>query len=149
MINGTYVRTGAYHLVLTFHFLFCIEFFVIYFFLSKALSLSLFRHYFINLFFGTFFFSFLSVGFTEINLTKLDVLSGFPEIKIGRKYMLNGQEVKGMPSSLKDYSDIKVDFEVMPGWTEDVSNIKNFEDLPANCRAYVLRLEELIGVPIR
>ena len=145
----TYEHTGACLVVLTFHFIFCIEFFVIYFFLSKALSLTLFRHYFINLFFGTFFFSFLSVGFTEINLTKLDVLSGFPEIKIGRKYMLNGQEVKGMPSSLKDYSDIKVDFEVMPGWTEDVSNIKNFEDLPANCRAYVLRLEELIGVPIR
>lgn len=89
------------------------------------------------------------IGFTEINLTKLDVLSGFPEVKIGRKYMLNGQEVKGMPSSLKEYSDIKVEFEVMPGWTEDVSNIKDFKDLPVNCQAYVLRLEELIGVPIR
>ena len=94
-------------------------------------------------------FSFLFSGFSEINLTKLDVLSGFPEVKIGRKYMLNGQEVQGMPSSLKDYSDIVVEYEVMPGWTEDVSQIKNFEDLPANCRAYVLRLEELIGVPIR
>ena len=94
-------------------------------------------------------FHLLLTGFTEINLTKLDVLSGFPEVKIGRKYMLNGQEVKGMPSSLKEYSDIKVDFEVMPGWTEDVSNIKNFKDLPVNCQAYVLRLEELIGVPIR
>lgn len=88
-------------------------------------------------------------GFTEINLTKLDVLSGFPEVKIGRAYTLNGQSVKGMPSSLREYSDIKVEYEVMPGWTEDVSNIKNFEDLPANCQAYVLRLEELIGVPIR
>ena len=88
-------------------------------------------------------------GFTEINLTKLDVLSGFPEVKIGRAYTLNGQPVTGMPSSLREYSDIKVEYEVMPGWTEDVSNIKKFEDLPANCQAYVLRLEELIGVPIR
>ena len=119
------------------------------FLVVNVLSLSLSHSYTISIYFYQFDFLFLSVGFTEINLTKLDVLSGFPEIKIGRKYMLNGQEVKGMPSSLKDYSDIKVDFEVMPGWTEDVSNIKNFEDLPANCRAYVLRLEELIGVPIR
>eukprot|EP00596_Hydrurales_sp_CCMP1899_P003787 CAMPEP_0119041920 /NCGR_PEP_ID=MMETSP1177-20130426/14210_1 /TAXON_ID=2985 /ORGANISM="Ochromonas sp, Strain CCMP1899" /LENGTH=470 /DNA_ID=CAMNT_0007008347 /DNA_START=76 /DNA_END=1485 /DNA_ORIENTATION=- len=88
-------------------------------------------------------------GFSEINLTKLDVLSGFAEVKIGTKYMLNGQEVKGMPSSLNTYAAIEVQYEVMPGWTEDVSNIKNFDDLPKNCKAYVLRLEELTGVPIR
>lgn len=88
-------------------------------------------------------------GFTEINLTKLDVLSGFPEVKIGQKYMLNGKEVEGMPASLAEYSSIVVQYEVMPGWTEDVSAVKKFEDLPANCQAYVLRLEELIGVPIR
>jgi adenylosuccinate synthase len=57
-------------------------------------------------------------GFSEINLTKLDVLSGFPEVKIGTKYMLNGQEVKGMPSSLNTYAAIEVQYEVMPGWTE-------------------------------
>jgi adenylosuccinate synthase len=77
------------------------------------------------------------------------VLSGFPEVKIGQKYMLNGKEVEGMPASLAEYSSIVVQYEVMPGWTEDVSAIKKFEDLPANCQAYVLRLEELIGVPIR
>jgi adenylosuccinate synthase len=37
----------------------------------------------------------------------------------------------------------------MPGWTEDISKVTKFEDLPANCQAYVLRLEELIGVHIR
>ena len=88
-------------------------------------------------------------GFTEINLTKLDVLSGFPEVKIGQKYTLNGKEVEGMPASLAEYSSIVVEYEVMPGWTEDVSAVKKFEDLPVNCQAYVLRLEELIGVPIR
>lgn len=77
------------------------------------------------------------------------MLSGFPEVKIGQKYTLDGKEVEGMPASLAEYSSIVVEYEVMKGWTEDVSTVKRFEDLPANCQAYVLRLEELIGVPIR
>lgn len=77
------------------------------------------------------------------------MLSGFPEVKIGQKYTLDGKEVDGMPASLAEYSSIVVEYEVMKGWTEDVSTVKRFEDLPANCQAYVLRLEELIGVPIR
>jgi adenylosuccinate synthase len=88
-------------------------------------------------------------GFSEINLTKLDVLTGFPEVKIGKRYMFNGEEVHGMPSSLRQYAQVQMDYEVMPGWTEDVSKVKRFEDLPKNCQAFVLRLEELIGVPIK
>jgi adenylosuccinate synthase len=87
-------------------------------------------------------------GFSDVNLTKLDVLSGFPMVKIGKRYMLDGKEVKGMPSSLSDYGNIVIDYEVMPGWTEDVSNIKTFAALPPNCQAFVNRLEELIEVPI-
>ena len=88
-------------------------------------------------------------GFSEINLTKLDVLTGFHEVKIGKRYLLKGEEVTGMPSSLREYAQVVMEYEVMPGWTEDISKVKRFEDLPANCQAYVLRLEELIGVPIR
>jgi len=76
-------------------------------------------------------------GFTEINLTKLDVLSGFKEVKIGVRYTLNGKEVHGMPSSLLDYAKVVVDYETMPGWNEDISKVKRFEDLPVNCQAYV------------
>jgi adenylosuccinate synthase len=56
-------------------------------------------------------------GFTEINLTKLDVLTGFPEIKIGVKYLHgpNKEEVIGMPASLRKYSEIEVEYETMPG----------------------------------
>ena len=88
-------------------------------------------------------------GFTVINLTKLDVLTGFDEIKIGKRYMLGNEEVHDMPASLRQYAQVTMDYETMPGWKEDISKIKQFEDLPANCQAYVLRLEELIGVPIR
>lgn len=88
-------------------------------------------------------------GFSAINLTKLDVLTGFEELKIGAKYLVDGKEIKGMPASLKKYSDVKVVYETMPGWTEDISQVKSFNELPANCRAYVTRLEELLGMPIR
>ena len=88
-------------------------------------------------------------GFTAINLTKLDVLTGFSEVKIGKRYLVNGKEVKGMPAALKTYSDVKVEYEVMPGWTEDISRAKTFDELPPNCQAYVIRLEQLLGVPIK
>jgi len=74
---------------------------------------------------------------------------GFDEIKIGVKYKVDGVEVDGMPSSLDQYSRVEVQYETMPGWTEDISKAQRFEDLPVNCRAYVLRLEQLIGVPVR
>jgi adenylosuccinate synthase len=88
-------------------------------------------------------------GFTEVNLTKLDVLTGFDEVKIGVKYVLNGKEIKYMPSSLVEYSNVVVEYESMPGWKEDISKAKKFEDLPLACQTYVLRLEELMGVHIR
>ena len=54
-----------------------------------------------------------------------------------------------MPASLRTYSNVTVEYETMPGWTEDISKVRNFDDLPANCKAYILRVEELVGVPIR
>jgi len=88
-------------------------------------------------------------GLTELNLTKLDVLTGFPEVKIGVAYVHDSKVLTSMPASLRVYSGVTTQYEVMPGWTEDISKVKSFDDLPANCKAYVLRLEELIGVPIR
>lgn len=88
-------------------------------------------------------------GFTHINLTKLDVLTGFKEIQIGVEYTHKGHVVSTMPASLKQYSEITMKYEVMPGWDEDISKARTFSDLPPNCQAYVLRLEQLIGVPIR
>jgi len=88
-------------------------------------------------------------GFTHLNLTKLDVLTGLPEIKLGVKYILNGQELTEMPGSLKDYQDVVVEYEVLPGWTEDISRARNFTELPKAAQDYVLRIEELLKVKIR
>lgn len=91
-------------------------------------------------------------GFTNINLTKVDILTGFDAIKIGVQYRnLKTNEIIAdrVPADLKEYSEYAVEYETMPGWQDDISNIRDFDKLPENCRNYILRLEELIGVPVR
>lgn len=94
-------------------------------------------------------YSLLINGFDDLNLTKLDVLTGFPEIQIGTKYKLHGQEIHYMPSSLQEYAQVEVEYETMPGWTEDIAKCKTFQELPENCQRYVKRLEELLGHEIK
>lgn len=88
-------------------------------------------------------------GFTHLNLTKLDVLTGLPEIKLGVKYMLNGVELDEMPASLREFSECDVVYETYPGWTEDISRCTHFDELPLNAQQYVLRIEQLLKVKVR
>mmetsp|Transcript_48011 Transcript_48011/g.71165 ORF Transcript_48011/g.71165 Transcript_48011/m.71165 type:complete len:557 (+) Transcript_48011:113-1783(+) len=94
-------------------------------------------------------YSTLVNGFTSINLTKLDVLTGLDTIKLGKAYKYNGEYLDTMPASLKVMGKIEVEYETLPGWKEDISQVKNFEDLPVNAQRYVLRVQELLGVPVR
>jgi adenylosuccinate synthase len=87
-------------------------------------------------------------GIESINLTKLDVLTGFKSIKIGIHYKLNGEKISFIPSSLEDFENVEVEYEEMPGWDEDITKAKKFSDLPANCQDYVKRLEEILEVPV-
>lgn len=87
-------------------------------------------------------------GLTSINLTKLDVLSSFEKIKIGVKYLYQGNELLSFPSNLQVLADLEVEYIEMPGWQEDISTVQTFEELPLNAQKYVLKLEELVGVPI-
>ncbi|GMH71291.1 hypothetical protein TrLO_g1920 [Triparma laevis f. longispina] len=90
-------------------------------------------------------------GFTSLNLTKLDVLTGLPEILIGTKYTYKGENLDTMPANLKIMTspDFKVEYETMPGWTEDISTVTKFADLPPNAQKYVHRVQDLLGIPIR
>jgi adenylosuccinate synthase len=88
-------------------------------------------------------------GFTSINLTKVDVLTGLPQIQIGKSYKYKGEYLTGMPASLSVLSDVEVEWETLEGWTEDISMVKTFEELPLNCQKFILRVQELVGVPIR
>jgi len=89
-------------------------------------------------------------GYTLLNLTKVDVLTGFDEIKVAVAYKINGKRITAsMPASLDVLASAEVEYETLPGWKEDISQVTKFENLPENCRNYVIRLEGLLGVPIR
>eukprot|EP00741_Cyanophora_paradoxa_P005149 tig00000863_g4991.t1 len=88
-------------------------------------------------------------GFEYLNLTKLDVLTGVPELKIGVQYKVKGAPLPSVPASVDQLAEVEVEYETMPGWTEDISSCRSFDELPAACQRYVRRIEELIGCPIR
>jgi len=88
-------------------------------------------------------------GYTSINLTKLDILTGLDEIKIAVAYTHNGKRLEMFPASLKVLSEVQVEYITVPGWKEDLSPVKAFDELPENARNYVLKVESLFGVPIR
>eukprot|EP00999_Lentomonas_sp_LEN2_P001026 NODE_202_length_1912_cov_161.187675_g178_i0.p1 GENE.NODE_202_length_1912_cov_161.187675_g178_i0~~NODE_202_length_1912_cov_161.187675_g178_i0.p1 ORF type:complete len:423 (-),score=45.35 NODE_202_length_1912_cov_161.187675_g178_i0:518-1786(-) len=87
-------------------------------------------------------------GLTSIALTKLDVLSGIDEVKICTKYKYQDQVLHHFPNSLNVIDDLDPVYECLPGWTEDIANCKNFADLPVNCKNYIEKIEQLVGVPI-
>ncbi|GLE07645.1 hypothetical protein PINS_up018248 [Pythium insidiosum] len=88
-------------------------------------------------------------GFTEVNLTKLDVLTGLKKVKIGVAYWHQGKKLESMPSNLQVLEESVVEYEELDGWDEDISQCKTFEELPVNAQKYVLRVEELLGTHIK
>ncbi|MEV5833066.1 adenylosuccinate synthase [Nocardia sp. NPDC052112] len=87
-------------------------------------------------------------GITDYFLTKLDVLSSLQRVPICVAYDIDGKRVEQMPTTQTEFHHAKPIYEEMPGWWEDISHVKTFEELPANAQAYVLRLEELSGARI-
>lgn len=87
-------------------------------------------------------------GINSINVTKLDVLTGFKTIKVGVGYELDGEPVHFVPASLADFERVEVKYIDVPGWNEDIAKVKDFKALPKNAQNYILKLEELLEVPI-
>ena len=87
-------------------------------------------------------------GITDYFLTKLDVLSSLDRVPICVAYEVDGERVEQMPTTQTGFHHAKPIFEEMPGWWEDISGARTFEELPANAQAYVHRLEELSGARI-
>ncbi|MFG3523538.1 adenylosuccinate synthase [Nocardia nova] len=87
-------------------------------------------------------------GITDYFLTKLDVLSSLDRVPICVAYEIDGERVEQMPTTQTEFHHAKPIYEEMPGWWEDISGARSFDDLPANARAYVERLEELSGARV-
>jgi len=85
-------------------------------------------------------------GYTSFNLTKLDIMTGIPEIKIGLSYRYKGEKLSSMPGSLEILSKVEVDYITMPGWTHSLAKLRKFEDMPIEAQNYVKKIEELTGV---
>lgn len=88
-------------------------------------------------------------GFTAINLTKLDVLTGLSKLKIGIAYICKGKKLVSFPADLSVLEQCDVQYIEMPGWQQDISGAREFRQLPKNCRKYVLALEKWIGCPVK
>ncbi|MCD4549952.1 MULTISPECIES: adenylosuccinate synthase [unclassified Schaalia] len=87
-------------------------------------------------------------GLTDICLTKLDVLTGYDTIPVCVAYDVDGVRMNEMPMDQTSFHHAIPVYEEMPGWTEDITGIRRYEDLPVNARAYVERLEELCNCRI-
>jgi adenylosuccinate synthase len=85
---------------------------------------------------------------TSICLTKLDVLDGLTSIGICTAYNLNGKLTQVAPLGADQYAQCTAVIEEMPGWTESTVGITDYEKLPANAKAYIARIEALIGVKV-
>jgi len=87
-------------------------------------------------------------GITDFFLTKLDVLSGLEKVPVCVGYDVDGRRVDEMPMTQTDVHHAVPVYEELPGWWEDISRCRTFEDLPAAAQGYVRRLEELAGARV-
>jgi len=87
-------------------------------------------------------------GLSGVALTKLDVLSGMPRLKVCVAYEVDGVRRDQVPLSLEDFEAAKPVFEQVEGWKEDISSAREFGDLPKAARKYVHMLEDVTGVEI-
>ncbi|WP_273483489.1 adenylosuccinate synthase [Desulforamulus ruminis] len=87
-------------------------------------------------------------GLDSLAITKLDVLTGLPVVKLCSGYRYKGEIIREFPASLRELAKCEPVYEEFPGWSEDISNVTRFEDLPANAKRYLERIIELTEVKI-
>ena len=85
---------------------------------------------------------------TELFITKLDVLSGLEELKLCVGYKNSNQVLTDYPYDQNILNTAEPIYETLDGWADDISSIKNFEDLPKNAQIYIKAIEDFIEVPI-
>jgi adenylosuccinate synthase len=88
-------------------------------------------------------------GLSEIFLTKLDVLSGFPTLRVCTAYRADGREFGDFPPHQSLFHEAEPVWQELPGWDVEIDEVRRFGDLPANAKAYISTLQDLCGVPIR
>jgi adenylosuccinate synthase len=88
-------------------------------------------------------------GFTQLMITKLDILSGFEELKIATGYTVGGKHFDFPPVTAEELERAQPVYETLPGWSDDVRRVRDFSDLPRAAREYVRRIGEVCSTPVR
>lgn len=84
-------------------------------------------------------------GVDNFSLMLFDVLTGIPKIKICKAYELDGKIIDYVPAVLDDFKRCKPIYEEVDGWSEDITGVKSFEELPLNAQKYIKKIEEITG----
>lgn len=87
-------------------------------------------------------------GITEIAMMHLDTLAGMKEVKICKAYQVNGKETTFFPGDAADVAAAECVYETLPGWDEDLSEIRTYDELPENVKNYIAAVEKIVGVPV-
>ncbi|MCR8996162.1 adenylosuccinate synthase [Brevibacillus halotolerans] len=87
-------------------------------------------------------------GITGLAITKLDTLSGIDKLRICTAYKYKGEILNEFPASLKVLAECEPVYEELEGWSEDITGIRDLNDLPATARHYIERITQLTGVPM-
>ena len=87
-------------------------------------------------------------GMNCLSLNLLDIFTGLKKVKICTAYMLDGQQIDYYPASLKELERCEPVYEEFDGWTEDISAVTKYDQLPANAKKYLNRIEELTGLQL-
>ena len=85
---------------------------------------------------------------TELFITKLDVLSGLEEIKLGVGYMTGDKVITDYPYQQNVFYNAEPVYETYAGWSEDITSVRSFDDLPENAKKYITAIEDFIEIPI-
>jgi adenylosuccinate synthase len=87
-------------------------------------------------------------GITDLCLNSIDVLTGLETLKICTSYEYEGKHLDEYPPNFRVLEKCVPVYEELPGWTEDITGVRNFDDLPENAKRYVRRIEELTGIEL-
>jgi len=87
-------------------------------------------------------------GFTGAAITRLDILGVLPHVKICVGYKLDGETINYFPSSIAALERCQPVYEELPGWQSPISDIRDYDELPAQAKQYLARLEELASCPL-
>jgi adenylosuccinate synthase len=87
--------------------------------------------------------------YTQINLTKLDILDSFEDIRVATGYTLDGEKLDTFPADLDQMERVKIVYETFQGWKSETTGCRRWEDLPERAKDYVTFIEKWVGIEVK